>query len=150
VGLPRWLSDKESTRQAGDVGSVPEHRRFPGEGNGYQLRYSCLGNAMDRGAWWATVRGVPKRVGHDFAIKTTGHGARVVGEGGTIEWGRHGFLTVLGTTPRGGEGAWVMDGPLRCPATDLCPFLQLKSLCNPLPLDRGQVLRLASPQQNNS
>ena len=78
------------------------------------------------------------------------HGARVVGEGGTIEWGRHGFLTVLGTTPRGGEGARVMDGALRCPATDLCPFLQLKSLCNPLPLDRGQVLRLASPQQNNS
>ena len=33
----------------------------PGEGNGNPLRYSCLGNAMDRGAWWATVDGVSKR-----------------------------------------------------------------------------------------
>ena len=29
----------------------------PGDGNGYQLRYSCLENSMDRGAWWATARG---------------------------------------------------------------------------------------------
>ena len=24
------------------------------------LQYSCLGNPMDRGAWWATVHGVAK------------------------------------------------------------------------------------------
>ena len=30
----------------------------PGEGNGYPLQYSGLENAMDRGAWWATVHGV--------------------------------------------------------------------------------------------
>ena len=24
------------------------------------LQYSCLGNPMDRGTWWATVHGVPK------------------------------------------------------------------------------------------
>ena len=29
-----------------------------GEGNGTPLQYSCLGNPMDGGAWWATVRGV--------------------------------------------------------------------------------------------
>ena len=29
-------------------------------GNGNSLQYSCLGNPMDRGAWWATVPGVPK------------------------------------------------------------------------------------------
>ena len=45
--------------------------RSPAEENGNPLQYSYLGNAMDRGAWWATVRGVPKRVRHDFAIKTT-------------------------------------------------------------------------------
>ena len=33
---------------------------YPGEGNGYPLQYSCLVNSMDRGAWWATVRGVAK------------------------------------------------------------------------------------------
>ena len=32
--------------------------QFPGEGNGNPLHYSCLGNSMDRGAWWATVQGV--------------------------------------------------------------------------------------------
>ena len=32
----------------------------PGEGNGYPLQYSCLENAMDREAWWATVHGVTK------------------------------------------------------------------------------------------
>ena len=30
------------------------------EGNGNPLQYSCLENAMDRGAWWAAVHGVAK------------------------------------------------------------------------------------------
>ena len=34
--------------------------RFPGEGNGNPLQYSCLENHMDRGAWWATVHEVSK------------------------------------------------------------------------------------------
>ena len=45
---------------AGDMDLIPELRRSPGEGNGNPLQYSCLGNPMDRGAWWATVHGVPK------------------------------------------------------------------------------------------
>ena len=43
-----------------DVGSIPGSRRSPGEGNGNPLQYSCLENFMDRGAWWAIVRGVVK------------------------------------------------------------------------------------------
>ena len=31
-----------------------------GEGSGNPLQYSCLGNPMDIGAWWATVHGAPK------------------------------------------------------------------------------------------
>ena len=34
--------------------------RSPGEGNGNPLQYSCLENSMDRGAWQATVLGVPE------------------------------------------------------------------------------------------
>ena len=34
--------------------------RFPGEGNGNPLQYSCLENPMDRGACWAAVHGVCK------------------------------------------------------------------------------------------
>ena len=59
-GLPRWLSGKGSAHQAGDVGLIPGSGRSPGEGNGNPLQYSCLENSMERGAWWATVRGVTK------------------------------------------------------------------------------------------
>ena len=47
-----------SAGDAGDMGSNPGSGRFPGEGNGYPLQYSCLGNPTDRGAWWTTVDGV--------------------------------------------------------------------------------------------
>ena len=42
----------------GDLGSVPGLGRSPGEGVGNPLQSSCLGNPMDRGAWWAIVHGV--------------------------------------------------------------------------------------------
>ena len=41
-----------------ETGSIPGLGRSPGEGIGYPLQYSCLENPIDRGAWWATVRGV--------------------------------------------------------------------------------------------
>ena len=49
---------------AGDLGSIPGLGRSPGEGTSNPLQYSCLGNPMDRGAWWAVVHGVT-RVGHN-------------------------------------------------------------------------------------
>ena len=45
---------------AGDVGSIPRSGRPPEEGNDNPFQYPCLGNPMDRGAWWATVHGVKK------------------------------------------------------------------------------------------
>ena len=61
-GIPRWHSDEESeTQDTRDVGSIPGSKRWsPGVGNGYPLQYSCLGNSMDREAWWATVHRVPR------------------------------------------------------------------------------------------
>ena len=47
---------------AEDTGSIPRSGRSPGEGNGDQLLYSCLGNPMDRGSWWTTVHGVAKEL----------------------------------------------------------------------------------------
>ena len=38
---------KESACNAGDLGSIPELGRFPGEGKGYPLQYSGLENSMD-------------------------------------------------------------------------------------------------------
>ena len=45
---------------ARDTGSIPGPGRSPGGGNGNPFQYSCLGNTMDRGAWWATVYGFAK------------------------------------------------------------------------------------------
>ena len=60
IGLPWWLSGKESAYNAGDAGLIPGSGRSPGEGNGNSFQYSCLENPMDRGAWWAIVHGVAK------------------------------------------------------------------------------------------
>ena len=51
---------KNLPANAGDMVLIPRSGRSPGEGNGNPLQYSCLGNPMDRGAWQATVGGVPK------------------------------------------------------------------------------------------
>ena len=63
-GLPRWCtwsripSAKEGDRR--HVSSTPGLGRSPGEGNGNPFQYCCLGNPMDRGAWWAIVHRVTK------------------------------------------------------------------------------------------
>ena len=43
-----------------DMGSVPGSGRSPGGGHGNLLKYACLENPMNRGAWWTTVHGVAK------------------------------------------------------------------------------------------
>jgi len=61
--FPDGSEGKESACSAedtGDTGSIPGSGRYPGEGNGNPLQYSCLENPMDRGAWRATVHGVAK------------------------------------------------------------------------------------------
>ena len=60
VELPGGSVVKNLPGNAGDSGSIPGSGRFPGEGNGNPLQYSCLGNPMDRGAWQAMVHGVTK------------------------------------------------------------------------------------------
>ena len=63
IGFQGGASGKESACNAedtGDVGLIPGSGRSPGGGNDNPLQYSCLGNPMNREAWWATVRGVTK------------------------------------------------------------------------------------------
>ena len=51
---------KNLPANAGDLDSNPGAGRFSGEGNGYALQYSFLGNPVDTEAWCATVHGVAK------------------------------------------------------------------------------------------
>ena len=78
-GLPWWLSGKNPPA----IQEIPGSGRSSGVGNGNPLRYSCLGNPMDRGVWRAIAHGVPKsqtrlsrpqpegqqRVGNDLVTK---------------------------------------------------------------------------------
>ena len=48
-----------------DMGMIPGSERYPGEGNGNPLQYSCLKNPMNRGAWKAKQSMGSQRVGHD-------------------------------------------------------------------------------------
>ena len=43
-----------------DEGSISGSGKSPGGGNDNPLQYSCLGNPMDRRAWWATLHRVAK------------------------------------------------------------------------------------------
>ena len=80
--LPRWLSGKESAcyhaRDIGDMGSIPGSRRSPGKRNGNSLQYFCLGNPMDRGAWWL-LHGVTKEP--DMTEQLKNKGEEAIGNG---------------------------------------------------------------------
>ena len=58
--FPGGSAVKKLPTNAGDISLIPRWRKSPGEENSNPLQYSCLGNPMDREAWWATVHGVAK------------------------------------------------------------------------------------------
>ena len=60
MGFPGGSLVKNAAANAGDASLIPGSGRSPREGNGNPLQYSCLGNPMDRRAWWDTVYRVAK------------------------------------------------------------------------------------------
>ena len=62
MSFPGGSVVKNLPANAVDAGLIPGLGRFPGEGNGKPLQYSCLGDPMDKGAWRATVHGVAKEL----------------------------------------------------------------------------------------
>ena len=59
---------KKSPANARDMGSIPGSGRSPEEGYSNPHQYFCLGNPMDRGAWWVTIYGVT-RVRYELGTK---------------------------------------------------------------------------------
>ena len=59
VGFPGGSVVENQPVNEGDMGSIPGSGRS-GEGNGHPLQDSCLGDPMDRRAWWAIIHGVAK------------------------------------------------------------------------------------------
>ena len=60
IGFPDGSVIKNPPANAGDRSSIPGLGRSIGEGNDNSLKYSCLGNPTDRGAWQVIVHGVVK------------------------------------------------------------------------------------------
>ena len=59
---------KNLPTKAGDGGLIPGLEKIPWEWNGNPIQYSCLGNPVDRGAWWAAIHGIV-RVGCDLVTE---------------------------------------------------------------------------------
>ena len=57
-----WLRGKESVLSARDTDLILGLGRFPEEGNGSSLQYSCLENPLERGAWQIITQGVTKEL----------------------------------------------------------------------------------------
>ena len=70
--FPGGSDNKESTCNAGDLGSIPRSGRSPGEGNSYPLQYSCLENSMDKGTWQATVQKSPSGCPVENSVRRLG------------------------------------------------------------------------------
>ena len=67
LDFPGGSDSKASVYNVRDLGSIPGLGRFPGEGNGNPLQYSCLKNPMGGGAWCRLLSMGSQRVAHDWA-----------------------------------------------------------------------------------
>ena len=90
----------------GDAGLISGAGRSPGGGNGNPLQYSCLGNPMDRAAWWASVHGITESDTTDHAHTL----CNVVAQGGNgdgdLMQEEPGYLCKAGQTQYTNQWIW--------------------------------------------
>ena len=116
---------------AGDLGSISGLGKSPGEGNGYTLQYSCPENPMDRGAWWATVRG-SQRARQNWATFTFTVTSCLVS---TTNLYPNEHLIVAPRHPPRSEGNLLPHGVPCCRKRQFYPSSCSVSLDSPLPLN---------------
>ena len=66
--FPSGSAVKNLPANAENINLIPGSGRSTGEGNGNTLQYFGLENPTDRGAWCATVHGIPK-IRHNLATQ---------------------------------------------------------------------------------
>ena len=124
---PHWYIGgslvKNPPANAGDVGSIPGLGRSPGEGNGNSLQYSCLGNHIDRGAWWVTIHGVTKESDTTDQLNNNYLFCRLLQDFKAMKM--YGYLTE-GTTQRAQCGLCFPKGQPRVTTATLTGSLSLK------------------------
>ena len=81
MDFPGGSMAKNLPASGGDTGSIAGSGSSPGGGHGSPLQCSGLENPVDRGAWWATVRGVTKS---RTRLKQPG-----ISTSGRIKWQSH-------------------------------------------------------------
>ena len=97
---------------AGDVGFIPGSGRPPGEGNDKPLQYSCLGNPVDRGVWWATVRGVAKELEVTEPLSNKIKQVSSASNRSLIPCGNPRSYSGLHACQTGGRGSWGIYIPV--------------------------------------
>ena len=80
-GFLGGLAVKNPPSNVEDIDLIPRLGWSPREGNSNPLKYSCLGNPMDRGAWKATAHGTT-RVRYDLVTKQLQQ--QILNEGNSI------------------------------------------------------------------
>ena len=98
---------KNPPANAGDMGSNPGSGRLPVAENRNPLQYSCLGNPMDRGAWWGV-----KRVRHDLVTNQQLLESLAEAQGSHEVWGGKVEATQTPDNLRGGQDCSLFDGAM--------------------------------------
>ena len=73
-GFPCGSAGKESTCNAGDLGSIPGLGQSPGEGKGYPLQYSGLQNSLDKRTWYAHIHLFNRYLLSSYCVLGEGNG----------------------------------------------------------------------------
>ena len=68
MDFPGGPDGKASVYNVRELSSIPVLGRFPGEGNGNPLQYSCLENPMDGGAWCSLLSMGSQRVVFSYLV----------------------------------------------------------------------------------